>query len=96
MTRSIAVLGPPARRAGAGSVDGVAGPLVGTLTRLIAAQAPKTTGAGDGAVHALPTWQRHTSVCYGTIVCKAATYRPISHNSCGLMLVCSDLSPVHK
>lgn len=55
-TRQVAVLVPPARGAGAGSVDGVAGRPVGTLTRLIAARSPSTAGARDGAVHTLPTW----------------------------------------
>lgn len=55
-TQDVAVLVPPARCAGAGSVDRVAGGAVGTLTCLVAVQPPGATGAGDGTVHTLPAW----------------------------------------
>lgn len=57
-TRGVAVLVPPARRAGAGAVGRVTGGAVGALTRLVAAESPGAAGAGDGAVHALPTWSQ--------------------------------------
>lgn len=56
-TRQVAQLLPPARRAGAASVERVARRLVGALTRLVAAQTPGATGTGDGAVDTLPTWK---------------------------------------
>lgn len=54
-TQDVAVLVPPARRTGAGAVGRVAGGAVGALARLVAAESPGAAGAGDGAVHTLPS-----------------------------------------
>ena len=49
-------LPPPARGAGAASVQCVAGPAVPTEAGEVAAQAPRATGAVDGAVHSMPAF----------------------------------------
>lgn len=54
-TRYVTVFIRPAWGASTGSTDGVASCPIGTLTRLIAAQSPSSTGARDGAVDTLPT-----------------------------------------
>ena len=54
-TRVVAVLVLPSGSTGASPVDWVAGRPVGTHTRLVAAQPPGSTGAGDGAVDPLPS-----------------------------------------
>lgn len=81
-TRRVTVLVRPARGAGAGSVDGVAGCVVGTLARLVAAQAPGTTGAGDGAVYALPTWTETQPEGVSTRPTQASTKSGFQSNYC--------------
>lgn len=47
----------PARRAKAGPIHGVAGCSVGTVTRLVAAEAPTATGAWNGTICPLPPYK---------------------------------------
>lgn len=66
-TRDVAVVVPPARRAGAGTVGRVTGGSVGALARLVAAESPGAAGAGDGAVHALPPWTQSPSQSFHVV-----------------------------
>lgn len=95
-TRYVTVFVPPARGAGAGSVDGVTRRPVGALTRLVAAQSPGATRAGDGAVHTLPTW-RHSVRTTSSVWCLRQWYvNNISDYKTGFMVTALDILGKHQ